>query len=161
MNPNQLLSIMIGGMVLLKQASAQCDGMGSTWGPGIGPPPAGCGGGGGNTGCTEATLPCAASDLGNVGFTTVTGSFTEGGVTTSFAANEDVYGPFEAGFGSQQDAILQGLGCANPSDGYVAGGLDVDIAAEMVIYQCGLEGISGGVELGLIDQCGGHVRRSR
>ena len=50
MNPNQLLSIMIGGMVLLKQASAQCDGMGSTWGPGIGPPPAGCGGGGGNTG---------------------------------------------------------------------------------------------------------------
>ena len=91
----------------------------------------------------------------------MTGSFTESGVTTSFAANEDVYGPFEAGFGSLQDAILQGLGCANPSDGYVAGGLDVDIAAEIIIYQCGLEGISGGVELGLIDQCGGHVRRSR
>ena len=34
----------------------------------------------------------------------------------------DIFGPFEAGFGAQQEFILEGLGCDPASDGYVDGG---------------------------------------
>jgi hypothetical protein len=37
---------------------------------------------------------------------------------------EDIFGPFEAGFGAQQDNNLLRLGCTTPSDGYIDGGAD-------------------------------------
>ena len=52
-----------------------------------------------------------ASLLGDVGLTPVTG--TDQRTSKSFPVGENIYGPFEAGFTSQQDSILAGLGC-NP-----------------------------------------------
>ena len=90
-----------------------CSGQGSTWGAGIGPPPDGCGNGapggdgapaeGGQSSCDSP--PCAAALLGDVGFVVVTGTDERTG--KSFANGENIYGPFEAGFGSQQADILE------------------------------------------------------
>ena len=110
--------------------SADCSGEGVTWGPGIGPPPAGCGGTGpspppsGNTGgsCQNpscANPPCAAPLLGDVGCTTVAGNEIyaheqlAAGDTISSGAH--IFGPFEAGFSSQQDNIIATWGCSTPS----------------------------------------------
>ena len=95
-----------------------------TGGPPVGadcpPPPGGgapAGGGappGGDTPSSPACSgnnPCPASLLGDVGLTTVTG--TDERTSKSFPVGENIYGPFEAGFTSQQDGILAGLGC-NP-----------------------------------------------
>ena len=67
-----------------------------------------------------ASHPCKiskASRLGDVGTTTVGGTDERTG--TTFLAGENIYGPFEAGFGERQDSILRGLGCTDPSDGCV------------------------------------------
>ena len=110
--------------------SADCSGEGVTWGPGIGPPPDGCGGTGpspppsGNTGgsCQNpscANPPCAAPLLGDVGCTTVAGNEIyaheqlAAGDTISSGAH--IFGPFEAGFSSQQDNIIATWGCSTPS----------------------------------------------
>ena len=53
-----------------------------------------------------SALPCAASLLGDVGFTTTTGTFN----TVTLPVGENIYGPFEAGFTTMQDDILAGLG---------------------------------------------------
>ncbi|CAD7961873.1 unnamed protein product [Amoebophrya sp. A25] len=111
--------------------------------------------GGASISCT--VRPCAASSLGDVGLTTAAGTDTRTGA--SFVAGENIYGPFEAGFGSQQNSILEGLGCSTGTLGHVDGGLDTFTAEQMVAYQCGitLPRIDSGNYISLIDECGGHT----
>ena len=120
---NAILLLAVAGVL-----GQDCSGEGVTWGLGIGPPPDGCGGGpsgpSGNTGagCQNpscASPPCAAPLLGDVGCTTVAGNeiyaheMLAAGDTISSGAH--IYGPFEAGFGSQQDNIIRTWGCSTPS----------------------------------------------
>lgn len=113
-------------------------------------------GGGGTASCT--TPPCAASLLGDVGLTTATGTDSRTGKV--FEVGENIYGPFEAGFGTQQDFILEDLGCSPGSLGHVAGGIDTYTAEQMVSHQCGitLPRIEGDSYISLLDECGGHTR---
>ena len=99
-----------------------------------------------------------AALLGDVGFTTVQGTDARTGNT--FAAGENIFGPFEAGFSSQQDDILVMLGCANPVDGYIPGGIDTETAEQMVAAGCGitLPREEDGNYISLIDECGGHTQ---
>ena len=110
-----------------------CSGHGVTWGPGIGPPPAGCGGGGtggtgpsppsgGTAGCTNPSCsspPCAAPLLGDVGCTSVAGMETYNhemlSIGDTISSGAHIFGPFEAGFTSQQDNIISTWGCSTPS----------------------------------------------
>ena len=112
-------------------------------------------GGGGQGGC--ATPPCAAPLLGDVGLTTATGTDARSGRT--FTAGENIYGPFEAGFSTQQDGILSRLGCNPGSLGHVDGGIDTYTAEQMVAHQCGvtLPRVEGNDYISLIDECGGHT----
>eukprot|EP00392_Amoebophrya_sp_AT5.2_P011896 g11986.t1 len=102
--------------------------------------------------------PCGASTLGDVAIVTASGTDTRSGV--SFAPGENIYGPFEAGFSSQQDFILTGLGCTNAASGYVAGGIDTYTAEQMVAYGCGitLPRVEGSNYISLLDECGGHTK---
>lgn len=123
---------------------------------GGGGPPQGGGGGGGAVQCT--TPPCAAALLGDVGLTTASG--TDARTGRAFAPGENIFGPFEAGFATQQDNILAGLGCSPGSLGHVAGGIDTYLAEQMVAFQCGvtLPRIDpDGAYISLIDECGGHT----
>ena len=99
---------------------------------------------------TSNSYPKAASLLGNVGYTTVACSGTSFGTRP---VGEDIFGPFEAGFSSQQDNILYGLGCPT-GKGYVDGGLDTATAASIVAKSCVGE---GSLRSGLLDSCGGHT----
>ena len=90
--------------------------------------------GGAQTSCTKP--PCAASLLGDVGLTTATG--TDARTGKAFAVGENIFGPFEAGFSTQQDGILAGLGCNPGSKGHVPGGVDTWTAEQMVAHQCGV-----------------------
>jgi hypothetical protein len=92
-----------------------------------------------------------------VGTTTVGGTDTRTG--TTFLAGENIYGPFEAGFGAQQDNILRALGCTDPSRGYVPGGIDTMTAEAMIASSCGavLPRTDGNVYRSLLDECGGHT----
>jgi hypothetical protein len=96
--------------------------------------------------------------LGDVAKTTATG--TDARTGASFPVGENIYGPFEAGFGTQQDRILESLGCAQGSLGHVAGGIDTHLAEQMVASQCGitLPRIEGQSYISLLDECGGHTR---
>ena len=111
-----------------------------------GPSPSGC-----------ANPPCAAPLLGDVGLTSVGGVDLRTGNT--FLANENIYGPFENGFGSAQDNILAGLGCSPGSLGHVIGGIDTRTAEQMVAQQCSitLPRIEGNSYISLLDECGGHT----
>jgi len=115
------------------------------------------GGPGGSTICTDP--PCAASLLGDVALTTVGGTGQDG---RTFLSNENVYGPFEAGFGQQQDSMLSSM-CDNPnvptSDLYVQGGIDVYTVEQMIAKKCDKElpRIVNGQYYGILDQCGGHT----
>lgn len=84
-----------------------------------------------------------ASRLGSVAYTTVTGSIdvigrTGSSNTLNFPVGEDVYGPFENGFGATQDRILAQLGCANTTNGYVDGGFDTHTVFSGVYYHTAL-----------------------
>ena len=138
---------------------------------GGGPPPSGGGmppdgemGGTDNAGgaTPSSSSPHAGAMLGRVGGTTVATIAGKEDMTTSDgAADQDIYGPFEAGFTSAQDFILEALGCATPSDGYVPGGIDTVTAESMVGYACGVElprYDASGNYISLIDECGGHTR---
>jgi len=96
--------------------------------------------------------------LGDVALTIATGTNARTG--QDFAVGENIFGPFEAGFGSQQDNILRGLGCNTPSAGYVEGGMDTKLAEQKVAYACGvtLPRVEGGEYISLLDECGGHTR---
>eukprot|EP00931_Biecheleriopsis_adriatica_P066129 TRINITY_DN40535_c0_g1_i1.p1 TRINITY_DN40535_c0_g1~~TRINITY_DN40535_c0_g1_i1.p1 ORF type:complete len:386 (-),score=58.11 TRINITY_DN40535_c0_g1_i1:38-1195(-) len=110
----------------------------------------------GTSSCSDP--PCPASLLGDVALTTVTGTDSRSGIT--FQAGENIYGPFEAGFSSQQDSILEGLGCSQGSLGHVAGGIDTNTAEQMVAQQCSitLPREEGNSYISLLDECGGHTR---
>lgn len=104
------------------------------------------------------TPPCAAPLLGDVGRTTVGGTDARSGAT--FLANENIYGPFEAGFQAQQNHVLRGLGCTDPALGHVAGGFDTRTAEAVVASGCGisLPRVDGSEYVSLLDECGGHTR---
>lgn len=132
------------------------------------PPPPSGGGTGTNTGTTTdygssgtnadgsaftASGPTAVSLLGTAGLTTVTieeGSDVTFGTGTQIG--EDINGPFEAGFGSTQDFVLEAMGCDPPSLGYLDGGLDTELANDIVNNACGLT--LSHLDL---DDCGGHT----
>jgi hypothetical protein len=96
--------------------------------------------------------------LGDVARTAASGTDLRTGVT--FNVGENVYGPFEAGFSTQQDGILESLGCSQGSLGHVAGGIDTRTAEQMIASQCGitLPRVEGGNYVSLLDECGGHTR---
>jgi hypothetical protein len=96
--------------------------------------------------------------LGDVAKTVVTG--TDARTNKAFSVGENVYGPYEAGFTSQQDFILEGLGCSQGSLGHVAGGIDTQTAEQMVAYQCSitLPRVEGDTYVSLLDECGGHTQ---
>lgn len=102
--------------------------------------------------------PCAASLLGDVAFTTATGTDARSGIT--FQPGENIYGPFEAGFASQQKDILERLGCADGSHGYVDGGIDTHVAEQLVAHQCSIKlpREEGDTYVSLLDECGGHTK---
>jgi len=120
----------------------------------------GCGGPapGGGPNAPQSSSTHAAPLLGDVAKTTLAGTDARTGKT--FQAGENIYGPFEAGFGTQQDAILQSLGCSEGALGHVAGGIDTHLAEQMVAHQCGitLPRIEGQHYISLLDECGGHTR---
>jgi len=124
-------------------------------GPGGGDTGGDTGSPGGSTSCTS--IPCAAALLNDVGTTTASG--TDARSSKTFAVGENIYGPFEAGFGASQDFILEGLGCSNPSLGYVAGGIDTHTAEQMVAQACSitLPRVENDEYISLIDECGGHT----
>ena len=127
-----------------------CSGEGVTWGRGIGPPPSGCGSGtstGTGATCTNPTCsspPCAAPLLGDVGCTTVSGVETYNHELLSagqeIASNAHIYGPFEAGFTSQQQSIIENWGCSDASVAYdTEGGTDNGTAESKVAHACNIE----------------------
>lgn len=143
-------------------ALAQCGPNGDQpYPPGSSTCPAGPGGGSGAdglepTGC--AAPPCAAALLNDVGLTTAGG--TDARTGTTLQAGENIYGPFEAGFGAQQNSILESLGCSSGDLGHVAGGIDTLTAESMVAHQCGitLPRVEGNRYISLLDECGGHTQ---
>jgi hypothetical protein len=120
------------------------------------------GGGAGGGGATEAPeciqKPCAAAMLGDVAFTTVSGRDER--TQKDFYPGENIYGPFEAGFGAQQENIIAGLGCSDPSLGYVDGGIDTYTAEQVVAHGCGIQlpREENGQYVSLLDECGGHTQ---
>lgn len=64
----------------------------------------------------------------------------------------------EDGFGPQQDNVLRALGCTDPSDAYLTGGIDTFHAEEMISQACGVDipRIESNAYIGLLDECGGH-----
>ena len=85
--------------------------------------------------CTKR--PCAAALLGDVGRTTVAGRDDQ--AAKDLPVWENIYGPYEAGFGTQQDNILAQLGCNPGSKGHVEGGIDTHTADMMLGAQCEIE----------------------
>jgi len=87
------------------------------------------------------------------------GKFT--GDTGTGGIGEDIYGPFEAGFSSQQDFIFTGLGCSDPSVAYIDGGIDTSTAEKIVASACDVtlpRFDDDGEYISLLDQCGGHTK---
>jgi hypothetical protein len=178
--PSLLLPLLLLGQLCGAAAQCQCpDGSAprSTMPPCSGGPPtgAGCpspgapgGGGGVNSYPSSYSTPAGCSLLGDVGRTSVPGSDARSGDT--FPVGENIYGPFEAGFASQQDSRLESLGCAQGSLGHVAGGIDTQTAEQMVAAQCSItlprcgDGSpnaascpSSTTYISLLDECGGHT----
>jgi hypothetical protein len=109
-----------------------------------------------------------AALLGDVALTVVSGRAsqengenegTQGAVRNS---GENIFGPFENGFGPQQDSVITGqLGCSTgTSKCYSEGGSDVTIAEKICAYNCNitLPRTEGGKYYGFLDTCGGHTK---
>jgi len=78
----------------------------------------------------------------------------------TIAANAHIFGPFEAGFTSQQDNIITNWGCTTPSLVYdTEGGKDIGIAESHVAYTCDIEfpRTVGNTYFGVVGPCGGHT----
>ena len=105
--------------------------------------------------------------LGDVALTVVSGHATQqngasvGTAGATRSAGENIYGPFEAGFGAQQHNVITGqLGCAiDTTLCYSEGGSDVTIAEKICAYNCNmtLPRTEGGTYYGFLDNCGGHT----
>jgi len=115
----------------------------------------------------QRKLFSAASTLGNVATTTVaaTTAMTGGGTgwantALSLPVGTSIYGPFEAGFSSKQDGVIQSqFGCSNPSACYSSGGWDTRFAQGACAGQCSvtLPRWEGSTYFGFADTCGGHT----
>jgi len=111
--------------------------------------------------------PSAGASLGNVGYTTATG--TDVYSSKAHTTGENIYGPFEAGFSSSQTASFTSFGCssANAAKATFDAGFDTDTVAQYVSYVCGvtLPQITTSTKGGkttttysdLLDSCGGHT----
>ena len=113
---------------------------------------------------TCASPPCAAPLLGDVGCTTVSGTETYNheqlSVGSTIASNAHIYGPFEAGFSSQQKSIIENWGCTDATVAYDSeGGTDIGIAERKVSHACNinLPRIEGSNYFGVVGPCGGHT----
>jgi len=117
--------------------------------------------------CTNPSCdspPCAASLLQDDGCTTVDGTATythelisAGGTIPS---GSHIYGPFEAGFTSDQSSIISAWGCSDPSVTYDSeGGQDLGLATSHVAYLCDIDfpRIDGNTYYGIVGSCGGHT----
>jgi len=124
------------------------------------------GGSGGNYPKSDSAHACAM--LGATAYTTVAvsdedkaagGRFNPKANSGTGEIGEDIYGPFEAGFTSKQDSNIRGFGCTDPSDGYVAGGIDTYTAEQVVATACGITmpRWDGDDYISMLDQCGGHT----
>lgn len=84
---------------------------------------------------------------------------TDARTGSTFFVGENIFGPFENGFGVQQDGVLRGLGCTEPSVAYVQGGIDTFTTEQMIAHACGvtLPRIENGIYIALLDECGGHT----
>jgi hypothetical protein len=106
--------------------------------------------------CSGNTL-CPAPLLGTVANTTAGGRDSVG---NTFLANEEIYGPFEDGFGTTTPTqnILTSLGCTS-GQGSIVGGIDTRTAEQMIAHQCSvvLPRGSGTQRVSLLDECGGHT----
>ena len=152
--------------MLVSMALAQdCSGQGVTWGPGIGPPPDGCGSGTGppaSSGPAPSSTGSSDTSTVSVTYNTATGKFSGTIGTASipsvtgpaaapglgnvgYATNgNNIYGPFEAGFGSTPDGSVTENGrpphpCYDGTKyfGYCPGGMDVGTCEHSLFKQCG------------------------
>ena len=119
----------------------------------------GKGSGQGSARCTPVEVEGVktANCLGDVARTTVQGTIG----TTTININENVYGPFEAGFSIDvQGNILQsitGNGCATN----IEGGIDTHTAEQILAFDCNVSLPRFDVEgnrYSLLDACGGHTQ---
>lgn len=117
-----------------------------------------------NPSCSDP--PCAASLLGDHGCTTVAGTAVYSHELISkgdtIPIGTHIYGPFEAGFTSRQESIIQGWGCSDASVAYDGdGGTDVGLATKHVAYKCNIDlpriDTSTDTYYGIVGACGGHV----
>jgi len=114
---------------------------------------------------TCASPPCAANLVGDVGCTTVSGTEKynneQKSVGGTVATNAHIFGPFEAGFSSSQQSIIEGWGCTDASVAYdTAGGLDLGIATAKVAKACNivLPRVEGTNQWkAIVGYCGGHT----
>jgi hypothetical protein len=89
-------------------------------------------------------LATTGSLLGDVALTTISGTtvYADGqttGQTKTLPVGENVYGPFEAGFSTQQDNVItNGLGCSTPSLCYSDGGIDTALSEALCAFQCSI-----------------------
>ena len=84
----------------------------------------------------------------------------DGSVIYTLYAGENVYGPFEAGFGTQQyDVIIEKFGCPTPEKCYTDGGWDTRIAEKSCAHACGVEipRVEDDTYYRFLDTCGGHT----
>lgn len=109
-------------------------------------------------------MPCRTSRaplLGDLARTTTSGTDVRTG--TTFFVDENIFGPFENGFGPAQNNILMQLGCTNPSLEHVPGGIDTRTAEQMIAHACGVtlprvENNGPNGYISLLDECGGHTQ---
>ena len=99
---------------------------------------------------------------GDVARTVVAGEVAQLQTTGQPGAVESgasIFGPFEAGFGPQQDFLIEGFGCDTPSACYSAGGMDTQVAEAFCAKACGLTmpRWDDGVYVAFLDTCGGHT----
>ena len=112
-------------------------------------------------------LQSAVPQFGDAALTTVvaTTPMTGNGqgwssTPTSLPVGTSIFGPFEAGFGTQQDGVIQQqFGCSNPSACYSDGGWDTRLAQGACAGACGvtLPRWESGRYYGFADTCGGHT----
>jgi len=114
---------------------------------------------------TCSSTPCAAELLGDVGCTRLSGiaaynhELTKKGGT--IATNAHIFGPFEAGFSTQQKMIIENWGCKDATVAYdTVGGTDIAIAELRVSYLCKIKlpRTLGDTYYGVVGPCGGHTR---
>lgn len=120
-----------------------------------------------NVDITGRRLASTASIFGDVALTSIGGTVTmalggRNGPSSSRVLNvgESVFGPFEAGFTSAQDNVIQTqMGCPTPELCYSAGGIDVELSEAVCANACGIElpRVVNSRWYGFLDNCGGHT----